>query len=498
MTTAATAYAELEDRFRRYLVLGQAQGVLHWDMSTMMPRGGAEARAEQLAVLKTTRHALLAAPETGDLVAAAGEAELDGWRRANLAEMERRWRHATALDENLVEALSRAETACEMAWREARPAGDFAAVVADLKVLVALVRETAAAKADALGLAPYDALLDAYEPGGRQAEIDPLFDDLEAFLPQFLGRVVEHQARRPAPVPPPGPFPIAGQRALARHLMAALGFDFDHGRLDQSRHPFCGGVPDDVRITTRYDEDDFTPGLMAVLHETGHALYERGLPPAWRHQPVGQARSMSIHESQSLLIEMQVCRSRPFLAFAAPLIGGALGGAGEAWDGDNLYRLLTRVEPGLIRVDADEVTYPAHVIVRYGIEKAIIGGTMEAAEIPAAWNEGMDRLLGITPPGDGDGCLQDIHWYDGAWGYFPTYTLGAIAAAQIFAAARQADATITAAIAKGDFKPLLAWLGQAIHAQGSLLSVPELLTQATGRALDADLFKTHLKDRYLA
>ena len=207
---------------------------------------------------------------------------------------------------------------------------------------------------------------------------------------------------------------------------------------------------------------------------------------------------MSIHESQSLLIEMQVCRSRPFLAFAAPLIGRAFGGAGEAWDEDNLYRLLTRVEPGLIRVDADEVTYPAHVIVRYRLEKAIIGGTMEAADIPAAWNEGMKGLLGITPPGDGDGCLQDIHWYDGAWGYFPTYTLGAIAAAQIFAAAKSADGTITTEIAKGDFKPLLAWLGDAIHAKGSVLPVPELLTQATGRPLDAGVFKTHLEDRYLA
>ncbi len=493
-----TAYTKLEDHFRRYLVLGQAEGVLHWDMSTVMPSGGSETRAEQLAVLKTTRHALLTGPETADLLESAAQVELDDWQRANLSEMERQWRRATALDEDLVEALSRAESACEMAWRGAWPAGDFAAVLPDLNVLVALVRETAAAKAEALGLDPYDALLDAYEPGGRQAEIDPLFEDLEAFLPEFLGRVLENQARRPAPVLPPGPFPIAGQRALAHEMMAALGFDFDHGRLDESRHPFCGGVPEDVRITTRYDENDFTSSLMAVLHETGHALYERGLPPAWRHQPIGLARSMSIHESQSLLIEMQVCRSRPFLAFAAPLIGRAFGGAGEAWDEDNLYRLLTRVEPGLIRVDADEVTYPAHVIVRYRLEKAIIGGTMEAADIPAAWNEGMKGLLGITPPGDGDGCLQDIHWYDGAWGYFPTYTLGAIAAAQIFAAAKSADGTITTEIAKGDFKPLLAWLGDAIHAKGSVLPVPELLTQATGRPLDAGVFKTHLEDRYLA
>ena len=492
------AYAKLEDRFRRVAVLGQAEGVLHWDMSTMMPSGGAGARAEQLAVLKTARHALLTDPETADLLEAAAAPDLDDWQRANVAEMERQWRHATALGPDLVEAVSRASTACEMAWRGARPAGDFAAVLPNLKALLGLVRETAAAKGEALGLDPYDALLDAYEPGGRQADIDPLFDDLEAFLPDFLGRVLEHQARRPAAVLPPGPFPVASQRGLALELMAALGFDFDHGRLDESRHPFCGGVPEDVRITTRYDEDDFTSSLMAVLHETGHALYEMGLPPAWLHQPVGLARSMSVHESQSLLIEMQVCRSRPFLAFAAPLIGRAFGGAGAAWDAENLYRLLTRVTPGLIRVDADEVTYPAHVIVRYGIEKAMISGAMEAADLPAAWNEGMDRLLGLTPPDDGDGCLQDIHWYDGAWGYFPTYTLGAIAAAQIFAAAKGADGAMEADIAQGDFKPLRAWLGDAIHGKGSLLSVPDLLTQATGRPLDVNVFKAHLEDRYLA
>jgi len=494
----ASAYAKLEARFCRIAVFGQTEEMLHWDMSTMMPSGGAGARAEQLAVLKTARHALLTDLETADLLEAAAAANLDDWQRANLVEMGRQWRHATALDDDLVEATSRAESACEMAWRGARPADNFAAVLPDLKALLGLVRETATAKGEVLGLDPYDALLDAYEPGGRQADIDPLFDDLETFLPDFLGRVLENQARRPAAVLPPGPFPIARQRALARELMAALGFDFDHGRLDESRHPFCGGVPEDVRITTRYDKNDFTSSLMAVLHETGHALYEQGLPPTWRHQPVGLARSMSVHESQSLLIEMQVCRSRPFLAFAAPLIGQVFGGAGEAWDEGNLYRLLTRVEPGLIRVDADEVTYPAHVIVRYGIEKAMISGAMDAADLPAAWNEGMYRLLGMTPSGDGDGCLQDIHWYDGAWGYFPTYTLGAIAAAQIFAAAKGADGAITAGIAEGNFKPLRAWLGDAIHGKGSLLSVPDLLTQATGRPLDVNVFKAHLEDRYLA
>jgi carboxypeptidase Taq len=279
--------------------------------------------------------------------------------------------------------------------------------------------------------------------------------------------------------------------------MAAVGFDFEHGRLDTSLHPFCGGVPDDVRITTRYDEADFSSALMAVLHETGHALYERGLPADWRLQPVGQARGMSVHESQSLLIEMQACRGPEFIGFAAPLIREAFGGDGPAWQADNLTRHYHRVGRGLIRVDADEVTYPAHVILRYRLERAMLAGDLPLADLPAAWNEGLEALLGIRPPDDRLGCLQDIHWYDGAWGYFPTYTLGAMSAAQLYAAAQAAVPEIPEAIGRGDFAPLLGWLRENVHAKGALLSTDELLTAATGRPLDPEVFKAHLRARYL-
>jgi carboxypeptidase Taq len=279
--------------------------------------------------------------------------------------------------------------------------------------------------------------------------------------------------------------------------MQAVGFDFNHGRLDTSLHPFCGGVPDDVRITTRYDEDDFMTALMGVLHETGHALYERGLPSDWRLQPVGEARGMALHESQSLLIEMQACRGAEFIGFMAPLAREAFGGEGPAWEVDNLVRVYNRVEPGFIRVDADEVTYPAHVILRYRLEKRLIAGEMELDDLPAAWNAGMEELLGVVPPDDRLGCLQDIHWYDGAWGYFPTYTLGAIAAAQLFAAAKDAVPDISGAIAKGDFTPLMGWLGENVHALGSSRSGDELLERATGRPLDPAVFKAHLSARYL-
>ena len=273
-----SAYAALEARFRRLGLLGGAAGILHWDWATMMPPGGAEPRAAQLAELALIRHELLTDARVPDLLdeAEANDEALDDWQRANLARMRRRWRQAAALPADLVQALSEASSHCEMVWREARPASDFPAFAAAFAPLLGLVREKAAALGAALGCTPYDGLVDSNEPGLRCATIDPLFDDLAGFLPEFLGQVREAQAGADAPPPVSGP--IDAQQTLARRLMTALGFDFDHGRLDVSLHPFCGGSAGDIRITTRYDEADALSGLMGVLHETGHALYEAGLP----------------------------------------------------------------------------------------------------------------------------------------------------------------------------------------------------------------------------
>jgi carboxypeptidase Taq len=472
--------------------------MLHWDLATVMPPGGAEARAEQLAVLKSVRHGLLTDGEVDDLLAAAETgADLDPWQRANVREMRRVWLQATALTAAQVEALSRATSVCEAAWRDARADDDFPRVLPSLTDLLDRVRETAAAKAEALGLSPYDALLDQYEPDARSAELDRLFGELEETLPPLLAAVLDRQSREPPAAMASGPFPIDRQREVAVRLMERIGFDFHHGRLDVSLHPFCGGTPDDVRITTRYDESAFATALMGVLHETGHALYERGLPRAWRSQPVGEARGMALHESQSLLIEMQVCRSREFLHFAGPLLGEAFGGEASVWDAANLFRFFTRVRPGYIRVEADELTYPFHVILRYRLEKAMLAGDLQAGDLPAAWNDAVENTLGLPPAGDRLGCLQDIHWYDGAWGYFPTYTLGAIAAAQIFAAAADSDPALCPGLARGDFAPLIGWLREHVHGKGSLLSSRALLIEATGRPLDAGSFLDHLRRRYL-
>jgi carboxypeptidase Taq len=494
-----TAYRELEERFARIGALEQGISVLHWDTAAMMPEGGALARAEQLATLRSVAHQHLTAPQIERLLSEAEAADaLDEWQRANLREMRRRWSHAAAVPAALVEAESRACSECEAVWRRARLEDDFQAVLPGLERVLRVEREIAASKAERLGTSPYEALLDQYEPGGAVAIIDRLFDDIAAFLPDLLEAALTRQAALPPPPAPAGPFPVDRQRQVSMQLMAQIGFDFAHGRLDISAHPFCGGTPDDVRITTRYSEEDFAKALMAVLHETGHALYQRGLPARWRLQPVGRARGMAVHESQSLFLEMQVCRSRAFLTYAAPILREAFDGHGPAWEVEALFRRQIRVRRGMIRVDADEVTYSLHVILRYRLERAMLAGDLPAADLPGAWTDGMRELLGVTPENDREGCLQDIHWYDGNWGYFPTYTLGALIAAQLFEAARRDMPDLTQAISAGEFAPLLGWLRERVHSKGSLLSTPELVESATGRPLGTDSFERHLRDRYLA
>ena len=493
-----SAYAALEARFRRLGLLSGAAAMLHWDWATMMPPGGAEARAAQLAELALIRHETLSDARVRDLLdeAEAHAGDLDGWQRANLAAMRRRRREATALPAALVTALSEASSHCEMVWREARPASDYSTFARAFAPLLVLVREKAAALGEAWDCAPYDGLIEAHEPGLRAATIDPLFDDLAGFLPGFLGLAREAQAASGAP--PPVGAPVEAQQALARCLMTSLGFDFDHGRLDVSLHPFCGGSAGDIRITTRYDEADVLSGLMGVLHETGHALYEAGLPQDWRQQPVGEAAGMALHESQSLLIEMQACRSRPFMRFLAPLLRRHLGDGGAAGaDAEALYRRAIHVEPGCIRVDADEVTYPAHIMLRYRLEGALIADDLAVRDIPGAWAESHEALLGLRPASHAEGCLQDIHWSLGALGYFPSYTVGALMAAQFFDAAARDEPALWPAIERGDFSPLLGWLRTRVHALASRHEGPALLAQATGRPLGTALFKAHLRRRYL-
>ena len=488
------AYARLQSRFTRIATLGEAAGLLHWDASAMMPPGGGAARGEQLATLAGLSHEILTAPEVADDVALASP---DGaWDQANLALMTRAHARATALPTRLVEATARANSACEKIWREAKARADFAMVRPQLAEVVALQVEAAQALAAALGMDPYDALMDGYQRGVTAADVEPVFAAYEVFLRDALPRAAEIQARKPAPIRPQGPFPVAAQRSLCQRLSARIGLDYDHARLDESLHPFCGGSPTDVRITTFYDENNFEKALLGVLHETGHALYERGLPTAYARQPVGESAGMAAHESQSLIVEMQACRSDSFLGFLAGELQAAFGADAAAYTTKNLARMWRHVERGFIRVDADELTYPAHVILRFRLERALIAGSLRVADLPGAWNDGMRDLLGITPPDDARGCLQDIHWYDGALGYFPSYTLGAMMAAQQFAAIKKLHPGVEDSIAAGDFTTVNNWRRDNIWSVASLKSTSEIMQDATGEPLNAAHFIAHLKERY--
>ena len=492
------AYLSLERHFARLSSLNDALGILGWDKEVMMPAGAAERRAENLAILEGLRHEILTAPVMADLLGEADAGD-DVWRIANLEQMRRQHTQATALPGDLVEASAQATARCEMAWRTAREESDFKSLEPHLAEVLRLTRESACATGEATGLSLYDALLDGFDPGTRQTDIDPIFTSLATSLPELIGAVLEQQKCLPAVVPPAGPFPVARQEALGRRLMQRMGFDAARGRLDVSAHPFCGGATDDVRLTTRYVEADFIPAMMGVLHETGHALYEMGLPAQWASQPVGQSGGMTLHESQSLLMEMQFCRSATFANWLAPQVRAGFDVADNTpgWDATSLHRHLTHVEPGFIRVDADEVTYPAHILVRYELEKALISGDLALADLPGAFNARLHALLGLHVPDDRRGCLQDIHWPAGLFGYFPCYALGAMTAAQLRNAACAANPAILPAIGQGDFAPLLAWLRQNVHGRARSATMPQIVQDATGKPLDATAYLHHIRRRYL-
>jgi carboxypeptidase Taq len=330
----------------------------------------------------------------------------------------------------------------------------------------------------------------------RAAHIDRLFGDLKSWLPGLITRARTRQQAK-TPIPPQGPFPVDQQRALSLAVLELFGFDDTAGRLDVSAHPFTGGVPEDVRITTRYDEADCIQALMATIHECGHARFSQNLPSAWAGRPIGRARSFGIHESQSLFFELQLARSPALAARLSPLLMAHMGEQ-PAFAPDNLHRLLTRVTPGKIRVAADEVTYPAHVILRYEIERALIEGDMAPDDIPAAWDEKMAALLGVDTRGDHrNGCLQDVHWTKGSFGYFPCYTLGAMYAAQWAASMRATQPDIDAHIVAGDLVPVFDWLNRHVWSQASRWETAELARRASGSALDARHFRAHLEARYL-
>ncbi|WP_373975931.1 carboxypeptidase M32 [Chitinibacter sp. SCUT-21] len=491
-----SAYQALLATFTRIYRYEHLMALAGWDQAAMMPEGGNDARGAAMAELGVLIHNTLTDPALANTIAAAKTENLSADEQASLREMVRQWEHANLLPAQLVEAKTLAGSHCSHAWRTQRANNDWDGFLANFREVVRLAREEAQLLSKHSGLTPYEALMNKYEPGMTCAELDRIFGDVKQWLPDLIQQVMAKQAQE-STLAAQGPFSIAAQRELGLDVMQKLGFDFTRGRLDVSHHPFCGGVPEDVRITTRYTEDDFTQSMMGIVHETGHARYEQNLPSATAHLPVGRARSMAVHESQSLAFEMQLGRSPAFLALIQPLITQHLGEQ-AAFSVENLAKIYTRVKPDFIRVDADELTYPAHVILRYEIERALIDGEIEADDIPTLWEQKMQQYLGVDTRGNyKNGCLQDIHWTDGSFGYFPSYTLGAMYAAQYFAKIRQQFADLDQRVAAGDLAPIFDWLNEHIWSQASRWETGELITRATGEALNPAYFKAHLVQRYL-
>jgi len=499
-TGTMTSYEKLEARFRQRNRLKDLLDISSWDESVVMPKGSGEARANAMAELGTVLQNLICAPEVGDWIheSEVSTGSLNAWQKANLSEIKKIYVENTAVPVELNQRLMVANMRCQQAWREMRAANNWRGFLPLLQESLNLSRQALQELSQQTKLPIYDTALTIYANGLTTAIVEKLFGELKAFLPAMIPQIVENQKRETVLIPD-GKFPMAAQKALALELMQLIGFDMDHGRLDESHHPFCGGNATDVRITTRYSEKEFVSALMGVLHETGHALYEQNRPQEWLEQPVGNSCGMAIHESQSLLHEMQVVRSREFLEFAAPLIRKHMGqfvSNPKSLEVDNLVKLVTRVQPGYIRTEADEVTYPSHVILRFEIERDLLEDRWPLSELPTVWNQKMKEYLGLSTLGnDKDGCMQDVHWPSGSWGYFPAYTFGAVIAAQLFAKASGARPTLGSEISRGDFKGLQGWLRENIWSQGSLMNTLQLVEKASG-PLSSAAFKKHIERRY--
>lgn len=487
---ANTAYAELEDHFQRFWTLHSLEALLTWDMATMLPSNSGSLRGQQFAMLTELKQTIMLEPQISDLLDAASAADLDDMQQANLREMRHQWIAYNSVAPAIKQQITKMTAECQMQWEAARKANDFNVVQDSLTELVELTREAMHQKGDQLDLSPYDAALDEYCSGFSGEQIDTIFDDLAQSLPPMIDQVCARQA-------PKQQLPVVAvelQQATVEQLAATFGFDLDSGRVDKSTHPMTCGVADDCRLTTRYEQTDFTFALVAAVHELGHALFEQGLPQAWRRQPLCIIHDMALHESQSIILERQLAHTREFWDYWMPALRQDWKQPGLTTD--VILSNLHHVKPDFIRVSADELTYPLHIILRYRLEKAMLEGELAVADLPDAWVAQSEALLGLTPNNDVDGCLQDVHWYSGAFGYFPAYTLGAMTAAQLYATLQKVVPDLNAQLAQGQFAVVVDWLREHVHQHAARFTVTQLLDKVTGQPLNVDYFKQHLMDRY--
>jgi len=494
------AYRELRAALREAATLNSVEGLLGWDQETYMPPGAIEARSDQHALIARLVHERRTDPRIGELIDAAGddpEADSDE-DRANLKLMRRDFDRASKLPSELVSELAQTTSRAQDAWKRAREASDFAAFAPWLEKVIGLSRRKAECYGFAEGGELYDAMLEDYEPGASAAEIESIFTPLQAQLSGLIARLMD-VGTPPDDAPTRVPVPEAAQHRFGLFVLKSIGFDLERGRLDTTTHPFCSGfAPGDTRLTTRYRESRFTDARYGTMHEAGHGLYEQGLDKENRFgEPLGESVSLGIHESQSRMWENFVGRSHAFWRWAMPHAKDMLGDLGGA-DVDAMHRAVNKTEPSYIRVEADEATYNLHVMLRFDIERAMFRGDLSVADLPGAWNERFENLFGIEVPNDTRGCLQDVHWSFGLYGYFPTYCLGNLYAAQLWEAIARDLGDPDERIAEGDFAPLLGWLREKIHAPGRRYTAGELCERATGSPLSAEPLLRHLTGRFEA
>lgn len=499
--TPDQAYEKLKERFRLLSGLTGASSILYMDSMTAMRPGSDSDRSEQMMALASAGHMLVSAPVVADWLdqAESGRASFAPGDNMNLSLMRRSWTISTALPEALVREKTRLETEGNNLHTVHRDSGNWAAMKPIYQKAFALSRERAQIIKEKLGFtSAYEALLDEFSPGLRLATVEREFAVLEKVLPLMLAEAQERQAGQGQALPL-GDVPVAQQKKLSIALARSLGFNEDKGILySGNMHPLSGGTPDDSRMTTAYYKQDVLKGLYTTAHEAGHSLYEQATPAAWRYQPAGHTMGMDIHESQSMVIQFHACMIPEFIDYLAGQTQTFFKRPGDpALQVSNLAKHLFQVQPSFIRVNADELTYPAHIILRFNLEKALIEGALDIDDLPDAWNEGMQKSLGIIPPHPGKGHMQDVHWPTLSIGYFPAYTLGAMGAAQFFAAAVKAQPQIPAEIGRGHFGTLRHWLRQHVHEQGSLLTSDQLFVNATGEPLNTRFYLSHLSRRYL-
>ncbi|HEU4456802.1 MAG TPA: carboxypeptidase M32 [Longimicrobium sp.] len=493
-----TTYAELAAHLRETATLQSASSLIGWDQETYMPPKAAAARGEQIAALSAIVHERRTSARLGDLLAAC-EADSavtgDPVLAASIREVRRDYDRATKLPPELVREAAETGSRAMHAWREAREQSDFAAFAPWLEKVVSLNQRRAAALGFPQGGEPYDALLDEFEPGMTTAEIGRTFDALRAGLAPLI-QAVAGSGVSPDTAWQQMRVPVDRQEAFNRELVERMGFDMEAGRLDVSAHPFCDGLaPGDTRLTIRYAEDMFPSALAGTMHETGHGLYEQNLPKATRYgQPLAEAASTGIHESQSRMWENFVGRSRPFWEWCVPRLQEAFGTPeAKALDVETAYRGVNVVRPTLIRIESDEATYNLHIMLRFDLERALLSGDLAVRDLPAAWNDRVRADLGIEVPDDKRGVLQDIHWSMGAFGYFPTYTLGNLYAAQFWTTIREALPALDDDLRRGEFGGLLGWLRENVFAHGRRFTAPELCERITGRRLSHEPLLRYLE-----